>query len=154
MAGNLPHACGHCVNCDSVKEGDIMTTRPWRPISPLPLQPAHNFSQEDELRRQWLNHRTRAQDAGLAALQQFEQQLHRRWAIETGIIEGLYPLDEAQTLTLIEHGFEPSAMRHRPGSGQPAGHPTGPPDRPRCPKGTSPAAAFPSATTPSARSTR
>ena len=110
MAGNLPRACGHCVNCDSVKEDDIMTTLPWRPISPLPLQPAHNFSRDDELRRKWLNHRTRAQDAGLAALQQFEQQLHRSWAIETGIIEGLYRLDEAQTLTLIEHGFEPSAI--------------------------------------------
>ena len=87
-----------------------MTTRPWRPISPLRPQPDDNFFQDDDLRRKWINHRTRIGDAGLPVLQQFEQQLHRSWSIETGIIEGLYRLDEVQTRTLIEQGFEPSAI--------------------------------------------
>ena len=77
-----------------------MTTRPWHPITPLQPYSAHDFSQDDALRGQWLNHLTDAGDSGLTAL-------HRSWAIETGIIEGIYHLDEAQTRTLIEHGFEP-----------------------------------------------
>ena len=36
--------------------------------------------------------------------------LHRIWAIETGIIEGLYTLDETQTRTLVERGFQPSTI--------------------------------------------
>ena len=59
-----------------------------------------DFSQDDALRQQWLNHRSSTDNDGLTAL-------HRSWAIETGIIEGIYWLDEAQTRTLIEQGFEP-----------------------------------------------
>ena len=87
-----------------------MTTRPWHPISPLTAQPAHEFSPDDDLQREWLNYRSHVGDAGLPSLQRFEQQLHRSWAIETGIIEGLYQLNEAQTRTLIETGFVRSAI--------------------------------------------
>ena len=80
-----------------------MTTRSWCPITPLAPQPAHDFSQDDELLRQWLQHRSNAEDAGQSALR-------RSWAIETGIIEGIYRLDEAQTRTLIEQGFELPAI--------------------------------------------
>ena len=38
------------------------------------------------------------------------QQLHRSWAIETSIIEGIYRPDEAQTQILIEQGFEDPAI--------------------------------------------
>ena len=86
-----------------------MTTRPWRPISPLTAQPPHEFSQDDDLHRQWINHRAHIDQAGVT-LQQFEQQLHRSWAIKTGSIEGLYRLDEAQTRILIETGFERFAV--------------------------------------------
>ena len=77
-----------------------MTTRPWRPITPLQADTEQDYSQDDALRDQWHNHLTDVGDGGLTAL-------HRSWAIETGIIEGIYRLDEAQTPTLIEHGFEP-----------------------------------------------
>ena len=80
-----------------------MTTRPWRPITPLQPSPEHDFSQDDALRQQWLDQQSRAKNAGLTAL-------HRSWAIETRIIEGLYQLDEAQTRILVETGFEPSAV--------------------------------------------
>ena len=80
-----------------------MTTRPWQPITPLEPQPQHDFDQDDALRQQWLNQRSNVGNAGLTAL-------HRSWAIETGIIEGIYRLDEAQTRTLIEEGFKPSAI--------------------------------------------
>ena len=104
MASNQSRAFGRCIDCDHVKEDEIMATRPWRPISPLRPQP------DDDLQREWLNYRSHVGDAGLPSLQRFEQQLHRSWAIETGIIEGLYRLDEAQTRTLIETGFVRSAI--------------------------------------------
>ncbi|MBC8140070.1 MAG: hypothetical protein H7Y38_01375, partial [Armatimonadetes bacterium] len=40
-----------------------------------------------------------------AALTQFNEQLAREWAIETGIIEGLYSIDRGTTQILIEHGI-------------------------------------------------
>ena len=80
-----------------------MTSRQWRPIAPLVPQPNHDFSAEDDLRRQWTGYRSHVGDAGLTAL-------HRSWSIETGIIEGIYRLDETQTRTLIEPGFVPAAI--------------------------------------------
>ena len=80
-----------------------MTTRNWRPIAPLEPQTEHDSSPDDCLRRQWLNHRSDAGNSGLTAL-------HRSWAIETGIIEGLYWLDEDQTDNLVANGFDPSTV--------------------------------------------
>ncbi len=77
-----------------------MAIKPWRPITPLQPNTEQDFSQHDALRDQWLNHQTVVGDSGLTAL-------HRSWAIETGIIEGIYRLDETQTRTLVERGFEP-----------------------------------------------
>ena len=87
-----------------------MTTRRWQPIAPLQPETEKDFSQDDALRQQWLDHRSDAENAGLTGL-------HRSWAIETGIIEGIYRLDEAQTRTLIEQGFERSAIPES-GTGQ------------------------------------
>ena len=80
-----------------------MTTRHWRPITSLASQPTRDFSQEDNRLRQWLNDQLHAEDASLTAL-------HRSWAIETGIIEGIYRLDENQTQSLIEQGFKPATI--------------------------------------------
>ena len=80
-----------------------MTTRPWCPITALQPEGSYNFSQDDDLRQQWLDQRSDVGSAGLTAL-------HRSWAIETGIIEGIYRLDETQTQALIERGFESSTI--------------------------------------------
>ena len=80
-----------------------MTIRSWRPIAPLEPQQEHDFSQDDDLRQRWLQHRSRVGDADLTPLR-------RSWAVETGIIEGLDRLDEAQTRTLVEQSFEPSTV--------------------------------------------
>lgn len=80
-----------------------MMTRNWRPIEPLERQTEHDFSPDDGRLRRWLNHRSNVGDAGLTAL-------HRSWAIETGIIEGLYRLDEDQTNNLVANGFDPSTV--------------------------------------------
>ena len=66
-------------------------------------QTDRNFSQDHDLLRQWLDCRAHSEEAELTGL-------HRSWAIETGIIEGLYWLDEAQTRTLIKEGSELSTI--------------------------------------------
>ena len=38
--------------------------------------------------------------------------LKRRWAIETGILEGLYDIDRGLTETLIERGLDSSLLFH------------------------------------------
>ena len=43
-------------------------------------------------------------------LEQFNKRLEREWAIETGIIEGLYSIDRGITQLLIEKGIEASRM--------------------------------------------
>lgn len=43
-------------------------------------------------------------------LQEFSEQLQRRWAIETGIIERLYTLDRGITQLLIERGIDASLI--------------------------------------------
>ena len=40
------------------------------------------------------------------AFDEFDQQLRREWAIETGIIENVYSLDRRVTRTLIERGID------------------------------------------------
>jgi hypothetical protein len=45
------------------------------------------------------------------SLSQFNVELRREWAVETGIIEDVYTLDRGVTRTLIERGIE---ARHIP----------------------------------------
>ncbi|MCY3926174.1 MAG: Fic family protein [bacterium] len=42
----------------------------------------------------------------------FNDRLNREWAIETGIIEGLYTIDEGTTRLLIERGIDASLIAH------------------------------------------
>ena len=52
--------------------------------------------------------------AGADAFRHFQDRLTRSWAIETGIIEGLYTLDLGTTQTLVMRGI--SADLIEPGS--------------------------------------
>ncbi len=45
-------------------------------------------------------------------LEEFNERLNREWAIETGIIERLYTLDEGTTRLLIEQGIDASLIAH------------------------------------------
>jgi hypothetical protein len=46
------------------------------------------------------------------ALQRFNEQLYRRWAIETGILERLYSIDRGVTQILVERGLDVSLIEH------------------------------------------
>jgi Fic family protein len=82
----------------------------WHPVSDLP----GNF---DSLRDReleflfegWAKEKGRMEPAQIAS---FTAELTREWAIETGIIEGVYTLDRGITQTLIERGINSSYISH------------------------------------------
>ncbi len=78
----------------------------WSPIEPLDVGSIDvDFRQIDGLHRQWLEVKASVEESDPKAYDQFNEELFRSWAIETGIIEGLYDLDRGVTLTLIRQGF-------------------------------------------------
>ena len=91
-----------------------MITRKWEPINPLSGDCGYDFSVIDSLQRQWLEYRRVRETAGADAFRHFQDRLTRSWAIETGIIEGLYTLDLGTTQTLVMRGI--SADLIEPGS--------------------------------------
>jgi Fic family protein len=81
-----------------------MTSFRWNPIEDLP----ENWEQmrSEELASLASTWRERSQElAGSDSLRQFNERLHREWAIETGIIENLYSIDRGTTQLLIQQGI-------------------------------------------------
>lgn len=82
----------------------------WREIEDLPDSIASHADPElDALRAMWQVERERL-DPG--SVERVSGELAREWAIETGIIEGVYTLDRGITLTLIEHGIKAALIPH------------------------------------------
>ncbi len=82
----------------------------WSPIADLPSD--WSTLTDGELRalsEVWVEQRQEL--ANTDALRTFETQLHRRWAIETGVIEGAYTLDRGVTETLIREGIDANLIR-------------------------------------------
>lgn len=80
-----------------------MIAHQWQPIRPIdPARERYDFAEIDSLQRQWLNI---LELRGDEAFRPYRERLERSWAIETGIIEGLYTLDRGVTETLIERGI-------------------------------------------------
>ena len=78
----------------------------WTPIQPLNvICCSYDFSEIDSLQRQWLSIRKRREESNPQAYNAFLERLDRSWAIETGIIEGIYTLDKGVTETLVQRGF-------------------------------------------------
>ena len=78
----------------------------WSPIEPLREETVNvDFAEIDALKRQWLDVKSNVEASNPTAYEKFNEELYRSWAIETGIIEGLYELDRGITQTLIERGF-------------------------------------------------
>ena len=78
----------------------------WSPLQPLnAVSSSYDFGEIDSLQRQWLSIRKRREESNPQAFNAFLERLDRSWAIETGIIEGLYTLDRGVTETLVQRGF-------------------------------------------------
>lgn len=83
-----------------------MIAHHWQPIQKAnPAHAPYDFGEIDSLQRQWLDIKERQNSATAQAHAAFLERLGRRWAIETGIIEGLYTLDRGVTESLIQSGI-------------------------------------------------
>ena len=83
-----------------------MIAHQWQPITELYPESAHvDFQEINSLRQQWTNFREQRESSNPDAYKAFRERLERRWAIETGIIEGLYTLDRGVTQTLVNKGI-------------------------------------------------
>jgi Fic family protein len=80
----------------------------WTPIANL-AEADHAAASEElpALARMWQNIRS---ELDPAQVQDFNERLKREWAIETGIIERLYTLDQGTTQLLIEQGIDASLI--------------------------------------------
>lgn len=90
----------------------------WSPIADLPL--GHDELASDDLkalRAVWLEQKAdlEARDA----VKEFNARLLRRWAIETGLIERLYTLDQGVTELLVERGLDAGLVRNGSTNGDP-----------------------------------
>ena len=97
-----------------------MIAHRWQPITGLDSESSRvDFQEIDSLHQQWTNFREQREASNPNAYKSFRERLERRWAIETGIIEGLYTLDRGMTQTLVENGLivdliEPSSTNRDP----------------------------------------
>ena len=82
-----------------------MTGHKWERITPLGSACGYDFAEIDSLQHQWLNVRKEREDSSPDVYSGFLERLGRSWAIETGIIEGLYEIDRGVTKTLVENGI-------------------------------------------------
>ncbi len=88
-----------------------MTGYKWKPIEDLPDDWQKLASSElAGLFAVWKEHVVTLKDS--PAYLEFQTRLRREWAIETGIIEGLYDIDRGVTRTLIERGLHASLIAH------------------------------------------
>jgi len=89
-----------------------MIVHKWQPISPLSENYDYDFSEIDSLQRQWTTYRQEREANSPEAFRAFRERLTRSWAIETGIIEGLYTLDRGMTETLVMRGISADLIEH------------------------------------------
>lgn len=84
----------------------------WLPITDLPLNWKESLSSPstEALVKAWLEQAGELREKDL--YRHFLSKLQRQWAIETGVIEGLYALSEGATLSLIEKGLDASLISH------------------------------------------
>ena len=83
-----------------------MIAHRWQPITRLDSESSRvDFQEIDSLHQQWTNFREQREASNPNAYKSFRERLERRWAIENGIIEGLYTLDRGMTQTLVENGL-------------------------------------------------
>lgn len=78
----------------------------WKPIELAKYEDeGFDFQEIDSLQNQWLQIKQEAESSTPEAYSAFTERLTRRWAIETGIIEGIYDLDRGVTETLVREGI-------------------------------------------------
>ncbi len=87
-----------------------MESMDWRPITGLRDWTELASRELPPLASVWSEQRETLLDT--ESLAEFNERLAREWAIETGILEGLYTLDRGVTTLLIQHGLDESLISH------------------------------------------
>ena len=83
----------------------------WKPVEDLPSDwPEMVVAELSHLSSIWKEQSARLETS--ESLKEFNERLAREWAIETGIIEGLYTIDRGTTQLLIEKGIEANLIVH------------------------------------------
>ena len=83
----------------------------WEIIQDLPSNVGELIRDElDSLASVWRDQSNKLKDSN--AIKEFNEKLKRQWAIETGIIEGIYNIDRGTTELLIKRGIETSLVAH------------------------------------------
>ena len=86
---------------------------PWEPVRPLsPEDRSIDVTELTSISAAWAGIKTSMDDESSHVADDFYARLRREWAIETGILEGLYTLDRGTTKTLIDKGFERDLIEH------------------------------------------
>lgn len=83
----------------------------WKRIEDLP-ENWRTMAHENlhYLKQIWIEQAVKLRES--EAARRFQERLCRQWAIETGVIEGLYKIDRGVAEMLIEHGIESSLIPH------------------------------------------
>jgi len=95
---------------------DKLLARPtaldWSPITDLPddWESSLRNPQTTALVQAWHEQAGELREQEL--YKEFLAKLQRQWAIETGVLEGLYTISEGATLALIEKGLDASLISH------------------------------------------
>ena len=83
--------------------------RAWRPITPPPqlksIAISNSAYRAYNLREEWFENAGARPLRHIAALAMYRPLAARRWAIETGVIEGIYELAEPATERIVEGGL-------------------------------------------------
>jgi hypothetical protein len=83
----------------------------WKEIADLPADFEQFRDRElESLQQVWIEQKSEAENE--QRVNSFNEELAREWAIETGIIEGVYTLDRGTTQTLIERGIHSAYISH------------------------------------------
>lgn len=95
-----------CMRIMASDKANSRTGHKWRPIEGIgSAMSSYDFQEIDSLQRQWLHVKSSVESAAFGAYKEFAERLTRSWAIETGIIEGVYDLDMDATETLVGKGI-------------------------------------------------
>ena len=95
------------LSADSDRPGSReMISHKWQSLEGLESHSSNvDFREVDSLHQHWLSFRRQREESNPDAYVAFLERVYRSWAIETGIIEGIYDIDQGTTQTLVEKGL-------------------------------------------------
>jgi Fic family protein len=95
--------------CSHLRDRDTIGLVGYEPIRDLTSKLRERESELTSLAAAWGERR---QELGQSELQELHERIRRRWAIDTGMIEGLYSIARGTTELLIDRGLHADLISH------------------------------------------